>query len=63
MGLVGSEMCIRDRTKESKAIRDAVEEALNNGFTTEDIKGGKYSTTEVGDKVAELIKAKVGAEA
>lgn len=50
-------------TKESKAIRDAVEEALNNGFTTEDIKGGKYSTTEVGDKVAELIKAKVGAEA
>lgn len=49
--------------KESKAVRAAVEEALNSGYTTEDIKGGKYSTSEVGDKVAALIKTKVAAEA
>ncbi|HEY8400656.1 MAG TPA: 3-isopropylmalate dehydrogenase [Cytophagaceae bacterium] len=43
---------------EAKAIRNAVEKALDSGFVTIDINKDKYySTTEVGDKIAELIKA------
>ncbi|MDW7695165.1 3-isopropylmalate dehydrogenase [Flammeovirgaceae bacterium SG7u.111] len=45
-----------DMVEEAKAIRDAVEEALNTGFVTVDINPEKnYSTTEVGDKIASLI--------
>ncbi len=44
-------------TEESAAIRKAVEEALNQGFVTEDINRTKhYTTREVGDKVASLVK-------
>lgn len=47
-----------DMRQESKAIRDAVEECLNNGIVTVDINPAKnYSTTEVGDKITALVKA------
>lgn len=43
-------------TEESAIIRKAVEEALNQGFVTEDINKEKhYMTREVGDKVAALV--------
>lgn len=41
---------------EAKAINDAVEKTLNNGFVTEDINNGKYSTNQVGDKVVEFLE-------
>jgi len=41
--------------EESKTITNAVEKAMNEGFVTEDINNGKYSTTEVGYKIAEYI--------
>ncbi len=45
---------------EAKAIRDAVEQCLNEGIVTGDIKkGSTYTTDQIGDKVAELISAKV----
>lgn len=40
--------------EEGKAIRKAVADSIDAGIVTEDL-GGKYSTSEVGDKVAELI--------
>jgi 3-isopropylmalate dehydrogenase len=44
-------------TDESNAIRKAVEETLNSGYVTVDINVTKYySTTEVGDKIADWIK-------
>ncbi|WMJ71969.1 3-isopropylmalate dehydrogenase [Cytophagaceae bacterium ABcell3] len=44
---------------EAASIRTAVEEALNGGFVTKDINPNKYYTTdEVGDKIATLIKEK-----
>lgn len=43
--------------EESKAIVDAVNKALNEGFVTEDINQGKYKTSEVGDKIVEFILA------
>jgi 3-isopropylmalate dehydrogenase len=43
--------------EESKAIVDAVEKAINNNFVTEDINNGKFSTTQVGDKIVEFILA------
>jgi isocitrate/isopropylmalate dehydrogenase len=42
-------------TDESKAIVDAVDKALTNNFVTEDINQGKYSTSDVGDKIVEFI--------
>lgn len=43
--------------EESTAIKDAVMQALNNGFVTEDInKESAKSTTEVGDEVAGYIR-------
>lgn len=43
--------------EESKAIKDAVMQAMNEGFVTEDInKKQARGTEEVGDKVAEFIK-------
>lgn len=43
--------------EESKAINDAVMQAMNEGFVTEDINKQKAKgTEEVGDKVAEYIK-------
>ena len=45
--------------EESKAIRNAVEEALNTGYVTQDINAAKFfSTTEIGDKIASLVTAK-----
>lgn len=45
--------------EEAALIRKAVEECLNKGIVTSDIKkDSKVTTTEVGDKVAELIKTK-----
>jgi 3-isopropylmalate dehydrogenase len=41
--------------EESKDIVQAVEKAMNEGFVTEDINNGKYSTTEVGDKIVAFI--------
>lgn len=41
--------------EESNVITNAVEKAMNEGFVTEDINNGKYSTTAVGDKIAEFI--------
>jgi 3-isopropylmalate dehydrogenase len=41
--------------EESKAIVNAVDKALNEGFVTEDINNGKYKTNEVGDKIVEYI--------
>ena len=43
--------------QESKAIVDAVEKAINNNFVTEDINDGKFSTSQVGDKIVEFILA------
>lgn len=40
---------------ESKAIVDAVDKAMRENFVTQDINNGNYSTTEVGDKIAEFI--------
>ena len=42
---------------EGQAIRDAVNDALNNGIVTEDLAdGGKaYGTSEVGDWLAKNI--------
>jgi 3-isopropylmalate dehydrogenase len=46
-------------TEEAAVIRKAVEECLNTGFITSDIKkDSTITTTQVGDKIAELIKAK-----
>lgn len=42
---------------ESKAIVDAVEKAMNEGFVTEDINHGKYSTSDVGDKIVTFINS------
>lgn len=45
--------------EEAALIRKAVEDCLNKGIVTMDIqKDSKYTTTEIGDKVAELIKTK-----
>ncbi|HUM52299.1 MAG TPA: 3-isopropylmalate dehydrogenase, partial [Chitinophagales bacterium] len=41
--------------EESKAIVGAVEKAINNNFVTEDINDGKFSTSQVGDKIVEFI--------
>jgi len=43
--------------EESKTIVNAVEKAMNEGFVTEDINKGKYSTSQVGDKIVEFILA------
>lgn len=45
--------------EEAALIRKAVEDCLNSGIVTSDIiKGSKYTTIQIGDKVAELIKTK-----
>jgi len=45
-------------TAESQAIRDAVSRAMEEGYVTSDIHKDKhYGTTEVGDKIAEFVKA------
>jgi 3-isopropylmalate dehydrogenase len=45
--------------EEAALIKKAVEDCLNSGVVTSDIiKGSKYTTTQIGDKVAELIKTK-----
>ncbi len=45
--------------EESKLIRKAVENALDSGYVTVDINKSKhYTTTETGDKIAEIISAK-----
>jgi 3-isopropylmalate dehydrogenase len=41
--------------EESKAIVDAVDKAMNENFVTEDINHGKYSTSQVGDKIVEFV--------
>ncbi|MBK9330020.1 MAG: 3-isopropylmalate dehydrogenase [Sphingobacteriales bacterium] len=41
--------------EESKAIVQAVDKAMQENIVTEDINQGKYSTSEVGDKIAEFI--------
>lgn len=43
--------------EESNAIVQAVDRAMQEGFVTEDINNGKYSTSAVGDKIAEFILA------
>jgi 3-isopropylmalate dehydrogenase len=46
-------------TEEATLIRKAVEQCLNDGFVTEDIKKGSgVTTTQLGDKIAELIRTK-----
>ncbi len=46
-------------TEEATLIRKAVEQCLNDGFVTDDIKkGSTVTTTQLGDKVAELIRTK-----
>ncbi len=46
-------------TEEATVIRKAVEQCLNDGFVTEDIKkGSTVTTTQIGDKIAELIKTR-----
>ncbi len=45
--------------EEAAAIRKAVENCLDSGVVTSDIKkGSTYTTEQIGDKVAEFIKAK-----
>jgi 3-isopropylmalate dehydrogenase len=45
--------------EEAALIRRAVEDCLNKGIVTLDIqKDSKYTTTQIGDKVADLIKTK-----
>lgn len=41
--------------EESQAIETAVQQALDKGMTTEDINQGTYTTTEVGDFIANAI--------
>jgi 3-isopropylmalate dehydrogenase len=43
--------------EESNAIVQAVDRAMQEGFVTEDINNGQYSTSAVGDKIAEFILA------
>lgn len=43
--------------EESNAIVQAVDRAMQEGFVTEDINNGQYSTSAVGDKIAEYILA------
>ncbi len=40
---------------EADVIRGAVDQVLGEGFVTEDIRGGKESTSAVGDRVAKLV--------
>ncbi|MEL6671745.1 MAG: 3-isopropylmalate dehydrogenase [Bacteroidota bacterium] len=42
-------------TEEGKVIRQAVEQSLEAGFTTEDIRSGIRSTSEVGDYIARQV--------
>lgn len=42
--------------EESRTIISAVEKAMNENFVTEDINNGKYSTSQVGDKIVEFIQ-------
>lgn len=47
-----------DLMKEAEAIRNAVNQVIDEDFLTEDLnKENARSTTEVGDKIAELIRA------
>lgn len=47
-----------DLRQESKAVRDAVENCLNEGYVSVDINPiENYTTTEIGDKVTAFIKA------
>lgn len=41
---------------EAKVLYEAVEKSLNGGFVTEDINNGKFSTSQVGDKVVEFLE-------
>lgn len=41
--------------EESRAIVEAVEQAMNSGIVTRDINNGQYSTSAVGDHIAGLI--------
>lgn len=43
--------------EESRAIINAVDRAMNENIVTEDINKGKYTTSEVGDKIAEFVLA------
>ncbi|MGI9544295.1 MAG: 3-isopropylmalate dehydrogenase [Cyclobacteriaceae bacterium] len=46
--------------KEAKAIDDAVNQTIEEGFMTEDLNQDQPSTTEqVGDRIAELVKSKL----
>ncbi len=48
-----------DLHQEAAAVRAAVTAAINQGYSTEDLnKTGGYGTSEVGDKIVELIKTK-----
>jgi len=48
-----------DLVEEANAVRAAVEEAMNTGIVTKDINPDKFlGTEEVGDKIAEMVKAK-----
>jgi 3-isopropylmalate dehydrogenase len=42
--------------EESRTIVRAVEQAMHDGFVTQDINHGKYSTSEVGDHIAGQIR-------
>ncbi|MBI2430540.1 MAG: 3-isopropylmalate dehydrogenase [Candidatus Levybacteria bacterium] len=42
-------------TKEAKAIENAVEKAINQGYGTKDISDNPLSTSEIGDKIVSLI--------
>ncbi|HSZ24943.1 MAG TPA: isocitrate/isopropylmalate family dehydrogenase, partial [Cytophagaceae bacterium] len=45
--------------EEATLIRKAIEQCLNDGFVTEDIrKGSGITTTQIGDKIADLICTK-----
>jgi 3-isopropylmalate dehydrogenase len=43
--------------QEAASIRNAVEKCMDEGLVTADIQGGSATTTEVGDRVAELVKS------
>lgn len=46
-----------DLKEEAECIREAVNYCIENNFVTEDINGGKLSTTEVGDRISSFIKS------
>ena len=59
VGGTAAKMCIRDRDKEAKAIEDAVQQVLTEGYRTVDIMADgckQVGTVEMGRLICERIR-------